>query len=306
MGFGGSNNAPQRRRRDRPHDLHDHHRPDPLRRAPGHGHAPDRQQPGDLPGRRVAPRRRHARRLRPEALRRRQPRRQQRRRGQGAGLPRLLADRRRPADELAGRARQGGHPRPRSTRPRCTRTRSRSAGSAATSSPAARPRRSRTSTRSPASPPRTGTSPRTSRRRRPTTTARSRARPGASATAPTARASRHRTPTRRRGTYNVTVTVTDDRGGVTSITNPVTVVDPPPNVLPTAGVRLERPLPHRDVHVVVHGLRRDHRLVGVGLRRRHLRDRRLAAARLLGRGHVQRLVDGHRRPGRHEHRSPSR
>ncbi|MGZ4735392.1 MAG: PKD domain-containing protein [Acidimicrobiia bacterium] len=36
------------------------------------------------------------------------------------------------------------------------------------------------------------------------------------------------------GTYQVTLTVTDDRGGVTSITQPVVVTDPPPNILPTA------------------------------------------------------------------------
>jgi PKD repeat protein len=36
------------------------------------------------------------------------------------------------------------------------------------------------------------------------------------------------------GTYPVTVTVTDNRGGTSTVTNNVTVEDPPPNVLPTA------------------------------------------------------------------------
>ncbi|MGZ4799909.1 MAG: beta strand repeat-containing protein, partial [Acidimicrobiia bacterium] len=36
------------------------------------------------------------------------------------------------------------------------------------------------------------------------------------------------------GTYNVTLTVTDNRGGQNTISHPVTVVDPPPNILPTA------------------------------------------------------------------------
>jgi PKD repeat protein len=36
------------------------------------------------------------------------------------------------------------------------------------------------------------------------------------------------------GTYNVSLTVTDNRGGTNTITKPVTVQDPPPNILPTA------------------------------------------------------------------------
>ena len=36
------------------------------------------------------------------------------------------------------------------------------------------------------------------------------------------------------GTYHVTLTVTDNRGTTTSVTNDVDVIDPPPNVLPTA------------------------------------------------------------------------
>ena len=68
------------------------------------------------------------------------------------------------------------------------------------------------------------------------------------------------------GTYNVKLTVTDNDGDTGSITQPVTVSDPPPNV-PPAGLVL---LYGRSQYCVVHGCgyryRRSDRVVCVGLR----------------------------------------
>ena len=146
------------------------------------------------------------------------------------------------------------------------------------------------------------------RARRPTTTARSRRYAWNFGDGDTGhRRRRPSTPTRPAAPTHVTLTVTDNRGGTTSVTNDVTVVDPPPNVLPVAVVhdghhrtarrRSPRRPPTRTARSSSSAWDFGDSTTGT---------RRDAAAHVRGGRHLPRHAHGHRQPRRHRHASRGR
>ena len=208
--------------------------------------------------------------------------------------------------------------RPTSTRSRSTRRHSRSATSGRTTSRADARRCSRTS-------PRPRRSPRSSHYltatfdgiARATTTARSRRTRGTSVTAPPAPARRRSTPTRPRGTYNVTLTVTDNRGGTGTHDGRRDGRRPAAEHPAGRVVHVERQLSHGDVHVDVDRRGRHDRVVLRGTsvtappapaRRRNTPTRRPAPTRSRSRSPTtaatpprSRRLGDHHRPVRGRH-----
>ena len=108
------------------------------------------------------------------------------------------------------------------------------------------------------------------------------------------------------GTYPVTLTVTDNRGGTNSITQNVTVTDPPANIPPVGVVHVDEHRLDRDAHVDVDRLGRLHRLHELELPGRDHRNRFADDEGVPRRRHLPGHAHRHGQPRRHELDHPER